>query len=413
MLFEFATATRIVFGEGAIKQVAPAAVAWGRRVLVVTGRAPERANRLREELQAAGAQSFTFAVEGEPTVDLIARGLEQARGEQCDVVIAIGGGSVIDTGKAIAALLNNPGDLMDYLEVVGKGNTLQNPAVPFIAAPTTAGTGSEVTRNAVIGVQDVPTDVAPGFSPAPGDAGLKPGATKGGTKGVKVSLRSPFLLPRLAVVDPELTLGLPPAITAHTGLDALTQLIEAYVSIRSNPMTDGFCVQGIPLAARSLRRAFYQGHDQEARREMSLAALLSGLALANAGLGVVHGFAAPLGGRFAAPHGAICAAILPYGMEVNVRALRARAPQSAALRRYREVARILTGQGDATAEDGIEWAREVCQELEIPPLKTYGIREEDVPALVAEGAKASSMKGNPLTLTREELSEVLARSIAG
>jgi len=386
MQFEFATATRIIFGEGAIRQVAPAAITWGHRVLVVTGHALEPANRLREDLQARGAQSFTIAVEGEPTVDLIARGLEQARGEQCNVVIAIGGGSVIDAGKAIAALLTNSGDLMDYLEVVGKGNALQNPAAPFIAAPTTAGTGAEVTRNAVLGVPE---------------------------RQVKVSLRSPWLLPRLAVVDPELTFGLPPAITARTGLDALTQLIEAYVSIRSNPMTDGFCAQGIPLAARSLRRAFYEGDDPEARRDMSLAALFSGLALANAGLGVVHGFAAPLGGRFPAPHGAICAAILPYGMEMNLRALRARAPQSAALRRYREVARMLTGRGDATAEDGITWTREICQELEIPPLKTYGMREEDVPALVAEAAKASSMKGNPLVLTPEELEEVLLRSLEG
>jgi alcohol dehydrogenase class IV len=386
MLFEFATATRIIFGEGAIRQVAPAALNWGHRVLVVTGGALERANRLREDLQAAGAQSFTFTVEGEPTVDLIAGGLEQARSEQCDVVIAIGGGSAIDTGKALAALLTNPGDLMDYLEVVGKGKALQNPAAPFIAAPTTAGTGSEVTRNAVIGVPE---------------------------RQVKVSLRSPWLLPRLAVVDPELTLGLPPAITARTGLDALTQLIEAYVSIRANPMTDGFCAQGIPLAARSLRRAFYSGPDPEARRDMSLAALFSGLALANAGLGVVHGFAAPLGGRFAAPHGAICAAILPYGMEMNLRALRARAPQSPALRRYREVARMLTGRGDAAAEDGITWTHEICQDLEIPPLKAYGLGEKDVPVLIAEAAKASSMKGNPLPLTPEELSEVLTRSIVG
>ena len=298
----------------------------------------------------------------------------------------MGGGSVIDAGKAIAALLTNPGEVMDYLEVVGKGNALQNPAAPFIAVPTTAGTGTEVTRNAVLGV------------PA---------------RQVKVSLRSPLLLPRLAVVDPELTLGLPPAITARTGLDALTQLIEAYVSIRANPVTDGFCVQGIPLAARSLRRAFHHGHDPEARRDMSLAALFSGLALANAGLGVVHGFAAPLGGRFPAPHGAICAAILPYGMEINLRALRARAPQSAALGRYQEVARMLTGRPDATAEDGIAWTREICQELEIPPLKAYGIGEQDVPALIAEAAKASSMKGNPLALTPEELGEVLTRAIEG
>lgn len=382
--FEFATATRIIFGEGAVKQVAPAAKAWGSRVLVVTGCPPVRANRLLEDLEAAGAQSSTFAVEQEPTVDLIARGLERARAKQ--VVVAIGGGSVIDTGKALAALLTNPGELLDYLEVVGKGKVLQNPAAPLIAVPTTAGTGAEVTRNAVLGVPE---------------------------RHVKVSLRSPFLLPRLAVVNPELTYGLPPDITARTGLDALTQLIEAYVSIRSNPVTDGFCVQGIPLAARSLQRAFHQGNDAEARRDMSLAALLSGLALANAGLGVVHGFAAPLGGRFPAPHGAICAAILPYGIEINLRALRARAPQSGALGRYQEVARLLTGRANATAEDAITWTREICQELKISPLKAYGIKEQEVPELIAEAAKASSMKGNPLLLTPEELREVLTRLTVG
>ena len=386
MQFEFATATRIIFGEGAVHQVAPAAKSWGCRALVVTGHAPERTSRLRGDLEAGGTQSITLAVEREPTVDLIARGLAQARGEQCSVVIAMGGGSVIDAGKAIAALLTNPGELMDYLEVVGKGNPIQNPAAPFIAVPTTAGTGAEVTRNAVLGV---------------------PG------RHVKVSLRSPLLLPRLAVVDPELTLGLPPAVTARTGLDALTQLIEAFVSIRANPVTDGFCVRGIPLAARSLRRAFQEGTNPEARRDMSLAALFGGLALANAGLGVVHGFAAPLGGKFPAPHGAICAAILPYGMEINLRALRARAPQNEALRRYQEVARLLTGRADATAEDGIAWTRAICQDLEIPPLKAYGIGEQDVAALIPEAAKASSMKGNPLALTPEELLEVLMRSIVG
>ena len=386
MAFEFATATRIVFGEGTARQVAPAAIRMGKRALVVTGKTGERSGRLTSALSAAGISSVAFPVEGEPTIELVEGGVDFARREKCVVVIAMGGGSVIDGGKAIAGLLTNPGAVMDYLEVVGKGNLLHHPAVPFIAIPTTAGTGAEVTRNAVLGV--------PGRS-------------------VKVSLRSPNLLPRLAVVDPELTLGLPPAVTARTGLDALTQLIEAYVSIRSNPITDGFCVQGIPLVARSLHRAVLHGQDLEARRDMSLAALLSGLALANAGLGVVHGFAAPLGGRFAAPHGSICAAILPYGMEANLKALRARALDSAALGRYQDLARLLTGKGDAAAEDGIVWALRTCRELEIPPLKAYGIGTHDVPKLVADAARASSMKANPLPLTPEELGEVLTKSIQG
>jgi len=386
--FEFATAARIIFGEGTMRQVAPAAAQWGKRVLLVTGRAPERGDRLRADLEAAGAQSVALAVASEPSVDVIAQGVEVARQARCDVVVAMGGGSVIDTGKAIAGLLTNSGDITDYLEVVGKGKPLQHPAVPFIAVPTTAGTGAEVTRNAVLGVRS-------------------------GTKEVKVSLRSPFLLPRLAVVDPQLTLGLPQGVTARTGLDALTQLIEAYVSIRANPVTDGCCVQGIALAARSLRRVFHHGEESEPRRDMALAALFSGMALANAGLGVVHGFAAPVGGRFHAPHGAICAAILPYGMEMNLRALRGRDPRSIALRRYEEVARMLTGRPGATAEDGISWARDICREFAIPPLGVYGVGEQDVPGLVEESAKTSSMKGNPLVLTGDELGEVLRRAIGG
>jgi alcohol dehydrogenase class IV len=385
MVFEFATATRIIFGSGTAKQVVPAARQWGSRVLLVTGHDPERWTGLRRELEAAALCS-TFCVAGEPTVDLIAQGLQQARAGKCEVVIALGGGSVIDAGKAIAGLLTNPGEVLDYLEGVGQGQPLQNPAAPFLAAPTTAGTGSEVTRNAVLGV------------PA---------------RQVKASFRSPFLLPRLAVIDPELTLALPPAITAHTGLDALTQLIEAYVSLRSNPVTDGFCRQGIPLAARSLSQAFHHGDDAAARSDMSLAALFSGLALANAGLGVIHGFAAPLGGRFSAPHGAVCAAILPFGMEINLQALRDRLPDSTAIGRYHEVARMLTGRPHATAEDGIAWVRNTSRELEIPPLTAYGIGEQDVPTLVAEAAKASSTKGNPLALTPGELSEVLTRAMLG
>jgi alcohol dehydrogenase class IV len=384
MRFEFATATRIVFGDGSVREVAPAAKQLGRRALLVTGRAHERSQRLLAELKAAGVACSIFPADGEPTAGLVRRGVEHARQEQCDLVIAFGGGSAIDAAKAIAALLTNPGELMDYLEVVGGGKPLENPAAPLLTVPTTAGTGSEVTRNAVLGVPE---------------------------RRVKVSLRSPLMLPRLAVVDPELTLGLPPAITARTGLDALTQLIEAYVSIRANPLTDGFCVEGIRCVARSLRRAFHKGQDLAARRDMSLAALLSGLALANAGLGVVHGFAGPLGGRFPAPHGAICAAILPHGMEINLRALRARAPESQALRRYGEVARILMGRADASAEEAVRWAQEMRQELRIPPLSTYGVSEQDVPELFVQAAKASSMKGNPLALTPEELREVLLRSI--
>ena len=380
MPFEFATATRIVFGEGMEREVVPAAQSFARHALLVTGRDQGRSASLRAALETAGVACSGFVVDGEPTVELVERGVQQARREQSDLVIARGGGSAIDAGKAMAGLLTNPGAVLDYLEVVGAGKPLTQSAAPFIAIPTTAGTGSEVTRNAVLGVTE---------------------------RRVKVSLRSPFLLPRLAVVDPELTMGMPPEVTARTGLDALTQLIEAYVSIRANPLTDGFCFEGIRCVARSLRRAFDNGQNLSARRDMSLAALLSGLALANAGLGVVHGIAGPLGGKFPAPHGAICAAILPHAVETNLRALRARGQASSALGRYEHVGRLLTGRTTATAEDGVAWVRDTCRAFGIPPLRAYGVSAADIPVLVADAMKASSTKGNPLPLTTGELEELL------
>lgn len=384
MRFEFATATRVLFGPGVVREVAPAAREMGKRALVVTGRSRERAGGLIEQLETAGVSSVHFATPEEPSLDTVREGVALARAERCELVISVGGGSAIDAGKAIAALLANRGDLMNYLEVIGGGKPLKRRAAPFIAVPTTAGTGSEVTRNSVLA------------SPQ---------------HRVKVSLRSPLMLPRLAVVDPELTFGLPAEVTASTGLDALAQLIEPYVSSRANPLTDGFCLEGLPRVARSLRRAYQDGHNAEARQDMSLAALASGLALANAGLGIVHGFAGPLGGMIPAPHGAVVAALLPPGMEVNLRTLRARAPGSEALRRYESVARLLTERPDATAEEGVEWVAGLCRELKIAPLRSYGVREEDVPELVEKASKASSTKGNPIALTPEELREVVTKAL--
>jgi alcohol dehydrogenase class IV len=377
MRFEFATADRILFGAGTVKEVPYAAAALGRRALLVTGRTGLRA--------ALGAlQSCPrFSVAGEPTIDLVRRGTATAREEDCDLVIAIGGGSAIDAGKAIAALLTNPGDPLDYLEVIGSGQPLERDPAPFIAVPTTAGTGSEVTRNAVLGSPE---------------------------QQVKASLRSPRMLPTLAVIDPELALGLPPAITASTGLDALTQLIEPYVSVRANAMTDLFCREGMRFAAQWLRLAFCNGANREARTGMAWAALLGGLALANAGLGAVHGFAAPIGGMFPAPHGAICAALLPHAMAINLEALRARNNESPVIVRYRHVACLLTGNSESTAEDGVRWVAALCGELEIPPLRTYGVGESDISALVEKAGRTSSMKGNPVALEESELREIVARA---
>jgi len=386
MRFEFGTAGRILFGAGAAREVASAAKEMGRRALVVTRRRAEFSASLVKQLESAGVSCVRFTVAGEPTLDLVCSGLECAREGRCDLVVSLGGGSAIDTGKAVAALLTNPGEPMDYLEVVGRGQPLKHSPVPFIAVPTTAGTGSEVTRNAVLALPE---------------------------QRVKVSLRSPLMLPRLAVVDPELTLGLPPEVTASTGLDALTQLIEPYVSVRGHPLTDGFCREGLARVSRSLRRAYHQGNDREARTDMALASLLGGLALANAGLGVVHGFAAPIGGMFPAPHGAVCAALVPYGMAINIRALHGRAPKSDALRRYATVASILASNPHAGPEEGLRWVSELCHELGIAPLRAYGIDESDVPILVEGASRASSTKGNPIVLTTDELREILVASLYG
>jgi alcohol dehydrogenase class IV len=380
MRFEFATATRILFGSGEAREVAPAAKELGGRALLVIGCPPGSGARLSEALKLEGIACTSLAIQAEPSVAWVRQGVDVARREHCDLVIAVGGGSAIDAGKAIAALLANVGELGDYLEIIGKGQPLRHPSVPFIAVPTTSGTGSEVTRNAVLASTE---------------------------HRVKVSLRSPLMLARLAVVDPELTLELPPALTASTGLDALTQLIEPYVSIRANPFTDGFCLEGLRRVTGSLRQAYHCGRDIAAREHMSLASLLGGLALANAGLGVVHGIAAPLGGMFVAPHGAVCAALLPHGMAINIRAARARAPEGKTLRRYETVARLLTGKPDAVPEDGVEWVRHLCRELQIPPLSSYGIQEQDVPTLVEAASRASSTKANPITLTTNELREVI------
>ncbi len=384
MRFEFATASRIIFGPGTLKEVGASARSFGARPLVVTGRNPARAAKLLDLLAGDGLPAATFAVAGEPSTDCVLAGVKQAREAGCDLVIGFGGGSALDAAKAIAALLGNDGDLLDYLEVIGRARPLPRPGVPCLALPTTAGTGAEVTRNSVLASPE---------------------------QRVKVSLRSPFLLPRVAIIDPELTHGLPPDVTATTGLDALTQLIEPYVCNRANPLVDALCVEGLRRAAYSLRRACEHGDEPGPREDMALASLFGGLALANAGLGAVHGFAAPIGGMFPAPHGAVCAALLPPVMAANVRALRERQPASPIRARFAEIARLLTGRPQATAEEGIAWVRELGRDLGIRPLRTYGLGAADIPVVVEKAALASSMKANPIALTREELAAALAAAL--
>jgi alcohol dehydrogenase class IV len=380
--FELATPTRIVFGAGAAVREVPAALkALGvRRVLLVTGRSPARADSLRAAL--ASQELVTFRVTEEPTVELVRAGVAAATG--CQAVVGLGGGSALDGAKAIAALAANGGDPLEYLEVIGRGRKLERASLPFLAIPTTAGTGTEVTRNAVL---------------------ASPQA------GVKASLRSPLMLPTLAVVDPELLVGLPPAVVASSGLDALSQLIEPFLSARANPITDALAREGIRRSARSLRRAVTEGLDPVAREDLALASLMGGLCLANAGLGAVHGFAAPAGGMFAAPHGAVCAALLAPVLEVNLRALEERAPEHPARARFAEVAALVTGDPAADAAAGIAWVRDLVTALDIPPLGRYGLTPEAVPELIERAKVASSMRANPITLTDEELRAIVLRAL--
>ena len=381
MNFEFATATRIIFGAGKLMELGDIANVLGRHALVVSGSRPTAAERVIALLRKTNIAATRFVVAAEPTVGLVDQGTKLAREVQCDFVIAIGGGSVIDAGKAIAAMLANEGELLDYVEVIGRGRSLGKPARPFIAIPTTAGTGAEVTRNAVLASPE---------------------------HRVKVSLRSPLMLPTVALVDPELTYDLPPALTASTGLDALTQLIEPFTCNRANPLTDAICREGMMRVARSLQAAFHNGGNAAAREDMAAAGLFGGLALANAGLGAAHGFAAPIGGMFNAPHGAVCAALLPHVMAMNIRTLE---QKGSSFERYDEIARIITGLSSATAIDGVLWVSELVQELNIPKLSVYGIGAAQVAELVAKAAKASSMKANPVVLNSAELADILEAAL--
>ncbi len=383
MHFEFATAGRIVFGPGTVKELPSVAAALGKRALFVEGSSGERQAPHAQALRAQGMAVSEFHVSGEPTIEGVLSGVGQARAQNCDMIVGMGGGSVLDSGKAISVLLTNLGDIYHYLEVIGKGAPLAVAAAPYIAIPTTGGTGAEVTRNAVLSVKE---------------------------RRVKVSLRSPSMLPRLALVDPELTYGLPPRVTATSGLDALTQLIEPYLSNAANPMTDAVCREGIRRVARSIRAA-YESDNHGAREDMSLAALFGGMALANAKLGAAHGFAGPIGGMFPAPHGAICARLLPIVMETNLHAIQQRAPDLPVLARFTEVSRLLTGNREARAEDGIRWLHQLCSDLHIAPLSEYGVSAADIPAIVEPARKASSMKGNPIALTDEELAEILRQAL--
>jgi len=380
MTFEFVTAGRIIVGAGRTADLPGVVGGLGARVLVCTGSHPARHGEL---LAALGKPAAVFTVTGEPTVELARNATAAAREHGADVVAAIGGGSVIDTGKAVAMLLGNGGDPLDYLEVVGSGRSITRPSVPFVAVPTTAGTGAEVTANAVLAAK---------------------------AHGLKASLRSAMMIPRVALVDPLLTASCPPAVTAASGLDALTQCLEPFVSKRANPLTDGLAREGLRRAAAGLRRAYADGADIGARADMAVCSVLGGMALANAKLGAVHGLAGVIGGTADVPHGAACAALLAPVIEANVAALRSGPPGHPALARYKEVAALLTGNPAAAIEDGIAWIRETVALLAIPGLAAFGVPPEHAGDVAAKAMRSSSMQGNPVVLSTGDLRAILAQA---
>lgn len=379
--FEFATAGRIVFGPGRLRELGTLTAALGRRFWLVRGASPGRADVARQSLADAGELAGETSITGEPTIATVAQAAAAAREAGADVVIGFGGGSVVDAGKAIAALATNAGEVLQYLEVIGDGRPLQAAPLPYVGVPTTAGTGAEVTRNAVL------------HSPE---------------HRLKVSLRSPLMLPRVALVDPETTRSVSPEVTAATGMDALTQLIEPFLSCRANAMTDALCRQAIPLVARSLERAVRDGANLEGRTDLAMGSLFSGMALANAGLGAVHGLAAPIGGLSGAPHGAICAALLAPVLRINYATATAMR-REVTLERFDELGRLLgtSGNGGRSGEAAIEWIAELQTRLGIRGLCALGLAEADFGESVARAMQASSMKGNPVPLTEDDLMQAV------
>jgi alcohol dehydrogenase class IV len=374
--FEFATAGRVIVGPGQVAELPGILAGLGSRALVCTGATPARHADLLDGLNPVAV----FAVAGEPTVAVARAAVEVAREHNVDVVAAIGGGSAIDTAKAVAMLLGNGGDPLDYLEVIGAGQPITRRSVPCVAVPTTAGTGAEVTANATLASPE---------------------------HGIKASLRSRLMLAAVALVDPELTVSCPPEVTAASGLDAFTQCLEPFVSVRATPVTDGLAREGLRRAAAGLRAAYADGTDLAARSDMAVCSLLGGMALANAKLGAVHGLAGVIGGTVEVPHGVACAALLAPVLAANVRALRERLPDSPALGKYAEAARLLTGEPDATIADGLEWIRETTSLLRIPGLTAFGVQPEQADDIAAKAARSSSMQGNPVRLTDEELRAIV------
>ncbi len=398
--FEVARLPRIAFGSGRLASLPDAVARHGRHALVITGgRSLESGGRrasILDGLRGRGITVDTAAVTGEPSPQVVDAIVAAARPAPVDVVVGIGGGSVLDGAKAVAGLLRSGTSARDHLEGVGPGLPYPGPPTPFIAVPTTAGTGSEATKNAVL--------------------------SERGPDGFKRSFRDERLVAVEAIVDPDLLDGAPPELIASNGMDAVTQLLESYVSLRATPFTDALALSGLAAA----REALLPWHDAAgrgtpavdpaaAREGMAYAALLSGICLAQAGLGVIHGLASPLGALFPVPHGIACGAVLAAGVEANVRALSERSPDGLALARYAVAGRLLGrlpgDTSDATAREAlVATLREWTATLAVPGLSAFGVGDADVAAIVA-GSRGSSMRTNPVALADAEVGAVLRESL--
>lgn len=383
MNFEFATSQRIIFGNESTSQVLQIAATYGTRIILITGEHNKNDNPVCKDFSSRSDFKIKQIVcNREPSVDYIHMTLQTVKAFQPDLLIGIGGGSVIDTGKALAALASNDGILIDYLEVIGKGKPLADSPLPYIAIPTTAGTGSEVTRNAVI-VDE--------------------------SRCVKVSLRSPLMIPLVAIIDPTLSVGLPPAITASTGMDALTQVIEPLITRKANPVTDALCFHAVSIARKALLKAYKDPADLEARETMSLVSLFGGLALANAGLGAVHGFAAAIGGMYPAiRHGEICAALLPAVMQINREAADSKKDYLWVKQKMDKLSGLFSYGKKITLDQKI---RDIATKLNIPGLESLGVERSKSNLIIEKARNSSSMKGNPIALSDEELAKILELSL--
>ena len=392
--FTLSRLPRILFGPGRIAEIPALVREFGTRVLLVTGERSFLDSPYRQPLFDAlahhGIAWLHETVSGEPSPQWVDEAVARHRAAAIDVVLGIGGGSVLDAGKAIAGLLLHDTSVMHFLEGVGDGH-YEGPALPYIAVPTTAGTGSEATKNAVLSVQ--------------------------GVEGFKKSFRHECLVPSYAMVDPNLLATCPPALIAANGMDALTQLMESYVSSKANPFTDALALSGI----RAVKEGFFpawQGGDTPVaaagRAAMAYAALLSGITLAQVGLGSVHGLASPLGAFFPIPHGVVCGTLLAAATEANIRALREREPQHPALRKYAELGTLLSGEqyetNEAAATGLLELLHAWTERLALPPLCDYGVAPADIPKIVAN-CRGNSMKTNPIVLSDEEVRGILVQRL--